>query len=80
MLCYPVDPQNRYRLAGFRSQRTNLLGEYRFAGLPEGEYLVFATEVEEFQPEERLEDLKIRVPVVRVSRKTEGTHDLRVLD
>ena len=80
VLCYPLDPLNRCRLGGFRSQRTNLLGEYTFAGLPEGEYLVFATEVEDFQPEVRLEELKIRVPVVRVGRKTDETQNLRVLD
>jgi hypothetical protein len=42
VVCYPVSPENRARLGGFRSVRSGLQGEYRFGGLPPGEYQVFA--------------------------------------
>ncbi|MBI3665739.1 MAG: carboxypeptidase regulatory-like domain-containing protein [Acidobacteria bacterium] len=80
VFCYPVDAQNRYRLGGFRSTRTNLQGEYRFAGLPEGEYLIFATTVEDLNPEEQMESLQSRVPSVRVNASAELAQDLRLLE
>jgi hypothetical protein len=79
-LCYPLDPQNRHRLGGYRSQKTNPLGEYRFGGLPEGDYLVFGTSVEDFNPDEHLEALQSRVPAVKITHSSELTRDLRVLE
>lgn len=80
VLCYPLDPQNRNRLGGYRSQKTSPLGEYRFGGLPEGDYLIFATSVEDFNPDERLEELQSRVPAVKITHSSELTRDLRVLE
>ncbi len=79
-LCYPLDPQNRYRLGGSRSQKTSLLGEYRFAGLPEGDYLIFATEVEDFNPDDQLENLQSRVRSLRVGPSADLTQDIRLLE
>jgi hypothetical protein len=78
IICYPLDPQNRYRLGGFRSQKTNLLGEYRFSGLPEGDYLIFSTEAEDFQPDDQIEALKAEITSVHVTRGADLVYDARV--
>ncbi len=80
VLCYPLDPANRYRLGGYRSQKAGLNGEYRFGGLPEGEYLIFATIIEDFNPELRLEQLRGRVSSVRVTASAEVVRDLALLE
>ncbi|HZS52548.1 MAG TPA: carboxypeptidase-like regulatory domain-containing protein [Bryobacterales bacterium] len=78
IICYPLDPQNRYRLGGLRSQKTNLLGEYRFGGLPEGDYLIFSTEVEDFQPDDQIDALKAEIASVHVTRGANLVYDARV--
>ena len=78
VICYPLAPENRARLGGFRSTRTNLTGEYRFGGLPPGEYLVFVTGLEEFNPDERWEALPSRVSPVTVRASRELVRDVQV--
>jgi hypothetical protein len=80
VICYPLDGENRNRLGGFRSQKTNWQGQYQVTGLPEGEYLLFATAVEEFNPDDHLDELKTRVPPLHVPRSADLTQDLSVLD
>ena len=57
-ICYPLNENNRLRLAGYRKMQTNEKGEYRFGGLPPGDYIVAAVS---FVPDE-LEDL---LPLLR---------------
>ncbi len=80
VICYPLAPENRARLGGFRSTRSSLTGEYRFGGLPPGEYLVFATAVEDFNPEERWETLRSRVSPVTVRASGEVVREVKVGD
>jgi hypothetical protein len=80
VICYPLAPENRTRLGGFRSMRSGLAGEFRFGGLPPGEYLLFAAGVEEFNPEEREETLRSRAAVVTVRAAGEVEQTVRVLD
>jgi hypothetical protein len=78
VICYPLAPENRLRLSGFRSTRSSLTGEYRFGGLPPGEYLVFATGMEDFNPDERWETLRSRVSPVTVRASGEVQRDVNV--
>lgn len=80
VICYPLAPENRARLGGFRSVRSNITGEYRLGGLPPGEYLVFATGVEDFNPDERMEMLRSRVSRVTVRASGELVREVRVLE
>jgi hypothetical protein len=80
VVCYPLDSPNRARLGGFRSLRANSEGEYRIAGLPEGEYLLLAVPFENFDPEPQLEEWKSRGAVIRVTGGREAAHNLRLLE
>ncbi len=80
VFCYPLDPQNRHRLGGHRTLRTNLRGEYRFGGLPEGEYLVFSSTLEDFSPEDRVEELRSRVSSVKLTAGGDRLHDVRLIE
>ena len=77
VVCYPLDPQNRFRLGGFRSQKANMLGQYRFGGLPEGDYLIFASEMESFKADDQLEKLQGQIPSLHVGRAADLAQDLR---
>ena len=78
VICYPLAPENRARLGGFRSTRSSLTGEYRFGGLPPGEYLVFATGLEDFNPDERPDTLRSRGSPVTVRPSGEVARDVKV--
>jgi hypothetical protein len=72
IICYPLSRENQARLGGFRSVRSGLQGEYRFGGLPPGEYRVFAA-AEDF------EGLPPDGPTVKVGPPAEElVHDLQV--
>jgi hypothetical protein len=80
VICYPASARNRARLGGFRTARSGLAGDYRFGGLPPGEYLVFATEIEDFQPEEQAEMWRDKIAPVAVKPSGEVVHEVRMPD
>lgn len=65
-ICHPLDERNRLRLAGYRKMQADEKGQYRFGGLPPGDYVVAAVS---FVPDE-LEDL---LPLLRA-----GTRPARI--
>ena len=80
VVCYPLDARNRARLGGYRSGRTSVQGEYRFGGLPVGQYLVLAAPLEEFDPEPQLDEWKSRAPAVEITGGREMSLDLHLLE
>jgi hypothetical protein len=71
IICYPVSRENQARLGGFRSVRSGLQGEYRFGGLPPGEYRLFAAADDFAGPPPG-------GPAVKIGPSEELVHDLQV--
>jgi protocatechuate 3,4-dioxygenase beta subunit len=77
-ICYPLDDKNGLRLAGSRKMQANEKGEYRFGGLPPGDYLVAAISFVPDELEDQLPLLKARTRPTRIEPGSKIERDLTV--
>jgi hypothetical protein len=77
-ICYPLDDKNGLRLAGSRKMQANEKGEYRFGGLPPGDYLVAAISFVPDELEDQLPLLKARTRPTRIEAGSKIERDLTV--